>query len=92
MDHMRISGTGPSLVILSQTKKLTNGTKLMPQKYKPTEFQFQSILNTENSDVLQTLQINRSRLKNSGTHWSTSSDTHQVVEIQKETPTQTTLN
>ena len=25
----------------------------------------------------------------SGTHWSTSSDTHQVVEIHKETPTKT---
>ena len=28
---------------------------------KPTKFQFQSILNTENFDALQMLRINRSR-------------------------------
>ena len=36
MDHMRISGTEPSSVILSQTKKLTNGWIEAPKvpKYK----------------------------------------------------------
>ena len=43
-------------------------------------------------DALKTLRINRSRPLNLatcaiGTSWSTSSDTHQVVEIQKDTST-----
>ena len=74
MDHMRISGTEPSSVILGPNKVVNKWLKIDAPKClntrrsqkgwcnKPTELQFQSILNTENFDALQTLQINRSRL------------------------------
>ena len=74
MDHMRISGTEHSSVILSQTMLLKIRWKLMPQKClntswsqkgwcnQPTELQFQLISNMNNFDAIQTLQINRSRL------------------------------
>ena len=46
MEHVRISGTEPSSVILSRTKKFqkveSGGTQLW--RYKPTKLQFQSIL------------------------------------------------
>ena len=71
MDHMRISGTEPSSVILSQicsiksckvmTKKCQNKLKPKGMVYKPTKLLFQSILNTEKFDALQTLRINQSR-------------------------------
>ena len=56
---------------------------------KPTKLQFQWILKHGKFDALQTLRINPSRPQNLatcaiGTLWSTSSDTHQVVEIQNE--------
>ena len=55
MDHMRISGTKPSSVILSQTmkfKKLKSDDRKLPKQAeakrgwcnKPTKLQFQSIL------------------------------------------------
>ena len=70
------------------TKKYQN--KLKPNK--PTKLQFQSILNTENFDALkryESTEVDRRTWLHvpSGTHWSNSSDTHQVVEIQIETST-----
>ena len=73
MDHKRISGTEPSSVILIQTCIVSKVEKQLPKSAKtswsqkgwcnkPTKLQFQSLLNTENFDALQTLQINRSRL------------------------------
>ena len=72
MDHMRISGTEPSSVILSQTcsinKMKSNDPKAPKTSWsqkgwcnEPIKLQFQSILNTDNFDTLQTLRINRSR-------------------------------
>ena len=99
---MRISGIEPSSVILSQTYTLKSWkvmTKQCQNKLKPkgmvllTHKSTISInLNTENFIALKTLRINRSRPQNLatcalGTHWSTSSYTHQVVEIQIETST-----
>ena len=57
---------------------------------KPTNLQFQSIMNTENLDALKCYKSTKVDRRTwlympSGTHWSTSSDTHQVVGIQKET-------
>ena len=54
---------------------------------KPTKLQFQSIFNTEKFDVLKTTNQPKSTVElgymivPSGTFWSTSSDTHQEVEI-----------
>ena len=64
---MRISGTEPSSVILSQTciKKLKSNDQKVPKQAEVKRDgvinQFQSILKTENFDALQTLRINRSR-------------------------------
>ena len=60
---------------------------------KPKELQFQSILNTENLMLSKRYKSTEVDCRTwlhvpSGTPWSTSSDTHQVVEIQKETFTQ----
>ena len=59
---------------------------------QPTKLQFQSIFNTENFDALkryESTEVDRRTWLHvpSGTLWSTSSDTHQVVEILKETST-----
>ena len=59
---------------------------------KPTKLQFQTILNTENlmlSKRYESTEVDRRTWLHvpSGTPWVTSSDTHQVVEIQKETST-----
>ena len=59
---------------------------------KPTRVQFQSILTRENFDALkcyESTEIDRRTWLHvpSGTPWSTSSDTHQVAEIRKETST-----
>ena len=97
MDHLRISGTGLSSVILSQTsskiwkavpKKVPKPTKanrdgvikLNPQKYNFNQF------NTENVDALKHYESTEVDRKiglhvPSGTLWSTSSNTNQVVEI-----------
>ena len=53
---------------------------------KPTKLQFQSIFNKDKFDALKTLRITEVDCRTwlhvpSGTHLSTSSDTHQVVEI-----------
>ena len=55
----------------------------------PQNDNFNQISTQKNLDALETLRINQSRPQNlatyvpSGTIWSTSSDTHQVVEIKK---------
>ena len=63
---MRISGTEPSSVILSETRKIL----MLSKPYESTEVDCKTWLHVP-----------------SGPHWSTSSDTHQVVEIQIETST-----
>ena len=72
----------------------------MPKKAKakrdgvinPQNYNFNQIFNTENVDALkryESTDVDRRTWLHvpSGTHWSTSSDTHQVVEILKETST-----
>ena len=51
----------------------------------PQNYNFNQFLTRKNFDALKTLRIWLH--VPSGTHWSTSSDTHQVVEIYKETST-----
>ena len=93
---MRISGIEPSSVILSQTKYFKDW-KVMPKSAetslsqkgwcnKPTKLQFQSILPQKILMLLNATnqpKFDRRTLLHvpSGTLWSTSSDTHQVVEI-----------
>ena len=100
MDHMHISGTEPSSVILSQTmqfKKLKSDGLKVPKQAEakrdgvinPQYYNFKQFLHGK-FRCSHTLRINRSRRRTwlhvpSGTLWSTSSDTHQVVEIYKET-------
>ena len=73
MDRLRIFFTDSHQWSLAKQSSL-KGRKVMPQKClnklkpnkrwwcnKPTKSQFQSRFNTENFDVLKTLQINRSR-------------------------------
>ena len=97
MDHMRISGTEPSSVILSQTKLLKSwksDVQKVPKEAKakrdgvinPQNYNFHQILKTENFDALkryESTEVDRRTWLHvpSGTHWSNSSDTHQVVEI-----------
>ena len=95
MDHMLISGNEPSSVL--QTKKFQKLRKWCPESAKasqrqngwcnkPTKLQFQSIC-THGIFMLSkryesTYVDHRTWLHvPSGTHWSTSSDNHQVVEI-----------
>ena len=96
MDHMRISGNEPSSVILSQNKVVSN-VKMISQTCqiklsqkgwcnKPTKLQFQSILTRKILMLSITTNQPKSTRRTwlhvpSGTPWSTSSDTHQVVEI-----------
>ena len=91
MDHMRISGTEPSSVILSQTVKSVvqkvpkqaeakRDDVINPQNYNSINF------NMENFDALkryESTEVDRRTWPHvpRGTHWSTSSGTHQVVEI-----------
>ena len=94
---MRNSGTEPSSVILSQKSILkswkemsqTYQNKLKPKRdgvIKPQKLQFQSILTRKIlmlSNATNQAEVDRWTWLHvpSGTHWSTSSDTHQVVEI-----------
>ena len=102
MDHMRISGNETSSVILYQTKwfqkleKLPESAKkkLKPKGVcnKPTKLKFQSILIRKIlmlSKRYESTEVDRRTWLHvpSGTHWSISNDTHQVVEIWKETST-----
>ena len=95
---MRISGTEPSSVILSQTiissfKSWNVMSKKVP---KPVESKRDGVINPQNynfnkfkrkilmlSKRYESTEVNcRTWLHvPSETHWSTSSDTHQVVEI-----------
>ena len=72
MDHMRISGTEPASVILSQTKKLKNLKSDVPKISKQAEAKKDGVINPdkisilinfipENVDALKTIRINRSR-------------------------------
>ena len=74
MDHMRISGTEPSSLILIKNKVVNKWLKVDALKVpkiqaeaksdgviNPKNYNFNQF-STENFDVLQTLQINRSRL------------------------------
>ena len=103
MDHMRISGNEPSSVILSQNNvdsKVENYCPKVPKQAEakrddvinPTKLQFQSILIRiilMLSKRYESTEVDRRTWLHvpSGTHWSTSSDTHQVVEIYIETST-----
>ena len=96
---MRISGTEPSSVILSQTCIKRNDHKRLiqaeakrdgeidPQSYNSNQFKIRKILML--SKRYESTEVDRRTWLHvpSGTHWSTSSDTHQVVEIQIETST-----
>ena len=93
---MRISGTEPSSVILNQKKKFENmdsDDRKVPKQAEakrdgvinPQNYNFNQFI-TENSDALkryESTEVDRRTWLHvpSGTLWSTSSDTHQVVEI-----------
>ena len=94
---MRISGTEPSSAILSQTEKFQklkiDAPKVPKTNWsqkglcnKPTKLKFQSILTRKIlmlSKRYESTEVDRRTWLHvpSGTHWSTNSDTHQVVEI-----------
>ena len=98
---MRISGTEPSSVILSQTKlfkKVKSDAKKCKNNVKarrecvinPQNDNFNEFYNMENlmlSKHYESTEVDRRTWLHvpSGTLWSTNSDTHQVVEIQNET-------
>ena len=100
---MRISGNEPSSVILSQTcyiemlkskdQKVPKQAEakrddvINPQNYNFNQFQTRKILML--SKRYESTEVDRRTWLHvpSGTHWSTSSDTRQVVEIQIETST-----
>ena len=96
MDHMRISGTEPSSVILSQTMKFKKLKSDDPKVPKQAEAKRDGVINPQNYNFKQFKAENFDALKRyestevdrrtwlhvpSGTLWSTSSDTHQVVKI-----------
>ena len=101
---MRISGNEPSSVILSQTMWIQKlkmiAWKCQKQSeakrdgvINPTKLQLQSILIRiilMLSKRYESTEVDRRTWLHvpSGTHWSTSSDTHQVVEIYLETSTE----
>ena len=91
---MLISGTEPSSVILSQTmkfKKLKSDDQKVPKQAEAKrdgvinpQITISVNFNTENFDALkryESTEVDRRTWLHvpSGTHWSTSSDTHQVV-------------
>ena len=93
---MRISGTEPSSVILSQTMQFKNVKSDTPKVPKVAEAKRDGVLNPQNYNFNQILtenfhahkrygstEVERRTLLHvpSGTPLSTSSDTHQVVEI-----------
>ena len=98
MDHIRISGIEPSSVVLDQTKlfkKMKSDASKVPNQAKAKR---DGVLNTENYNFNQFLPRKFGAIKRykstkvgrrtwlpvpSGTLCSTSSDTHQVVEILK---------
>ena len=87
MDHMRISGNGPSSVIFSQTKKFKKwkiDALKVPKQAETHKIIISVDFTIENFNALKTLRINQSRsqilaicaLEDS---LATSSDTHQLV-------------
>ena len=93
---MRISGNEPSSVILSQRMRFKMLKSDDPKVPKPAEAIRDGVINpqitisinfnTENFDALkryESTEVDRRTWRHvpSGTLWSTSSDTHQVVEI-----------
>ena len=76
---MRISGKEPSSVILSQTT-LFQKLKRLPEFFTGN---FDALKRYESTEVDRRTWLHVS----TETHWSTSSDTHQVVEMLKETST-----
>ena len=97
MDHLRIAGTEPSSVILSQTmkfKRLKSDDPKVPKQAEakrdgvinPQKLHFLNNFKTENFDALkryESTEVDRRTWLHvpSGTLWSTSNDTHQEVEI-----------
>ena len=97
MDHMRISGTEPSSVILSQNKYLQKVKRCVPNVPKQAESKWDDVINLNLQNCNFKQKFNKKKfdaLKRyeptkvdrrtwlhvpSGTHWSNSSDTHQVV-------------
>ena len=93
---MRISGTEPSSVIISQKRNLKSW-KVMPKMPNQAEAKRDGVINPKNynfnkfstrtilmlSKRYESTEVDRRTWLHlpSGTHWSTSSDTHQVVEI-----------
>ena len=68
------------------TQKYQNKLKQKGWCSKPTKLQISINLKTENFDALESYESTEADRRTwlivpSGTHWSTSSDTHQVVEI-----------
>ena len=94
MDHMSISGNEPSSVILRQ-KVVSKVENVDPKVPKEAEAKRDGVIHPHNYnfnhfygnlDALkryESTEVDRRTWLHvpSGTHWSTSSDTHQVVEI-----------
>ena len=97
MDHMHISGTEPSSMILSQKRnfqKLKRDVPNVPKQAEakrdgvinPPKIQFQTILTRKilvlsNATNQEKLTVELGYMCPPGTRRSTNSDTHQVVEI-----------
>ena len=100
---MRISGTENSSVILSQTCYIKTWKEITKKVPKQAEAKRDGEINQQNysfnqfktrkikmlSKRYESIEVNHRTWLHvpSRTHWSTSSDTHQVVEIQIETST-----
>ena len=98
---MRISGTEPSSVILSQTSSMKSWKVMTKKCQKQAKAKGECVINPQNYNFnkfyTQKIFMLSKRYEStevgcrtwlhvpSGTHWSTSSDPHQVVEIQIET-------
>ena len=93
---MRISGTEPSSVILNKTQQFQKLKSDAPKVSNQASAKWDGLINpgitisvnfnTENFDALkryESTEVDRRTCLHmpSGTPWSTSSDTHQVVEI-----------
>ena len=93
---MHISGTEPSSVILSQKRNFQKLKRYVLNAPKQAEAKRDGVINPQNYNFRSFQHGNFDALKRyestvvdrrtwlpvpSGTHWSTSSDTHQVVEI-----------
>ena len=94
---MRIMGTEPSSVILSQTKWFQKLESNIPKVPKQVEAKRDGVINKKKFTIsinftriilmlskrYESTEVNRRTWLHvpSGTHWSTSSDTNQAVEI-----------